>query len=208
MTIDQLGLYQGALRMLGERKLSSLTEARGPRLLLDDVWAEDPIKACLEDAEWSFATRTALLEADNGVEPDFGYANGFEKPDDWVRTAAISLNEFFDPPLKEFRDEGGFLWLDSPTVYFSWVSDDSGYGRNYAIWPISFQNYVMAYMAKKIHPTVVNATQSIEMLDKQMEKILSKARGKNALTRPVHKQPQGGWVTSRLGSSNGRRSDR
>lgn len=208
MTIDKLGLYQGALRMVGERKLSGLTENRKPRHDLDDVWAEDPIKACLEAGGWAFATRTAAMEADSGISPDFGYTYGFEKPSDWVRTVAISLDEYFNPPLTEYRDEGGYLWLDNEEVYFAWVSDDASYGRNYSLWPISFQNYVMAYMGKKILPGLTSSKTDIESLDNDMKKYLSQAQGKNALTRPTQRQPQGSWVSSRGGRPNGRRSDR
>ncbi len=208
MTSTKLSLYQGALRLVGERELGSLTEDRGPRRLLDSVWAADPIKACLEAGEWAFATRSVLMEADDGVAPDFGYAYGFEKPSDWVRTVSVSLDEYFNPPLQEHRDEGGFLWLDNPEVYFAYVSDDTSYGRNYSLWPISFSDYVEAYMAKKIQPTVANTTATIESLDAQMEKLLSKAQGKNAITRPTRQQPAGGWVRSRGGRPDGRRSDR
>ncbi len=208
MTIDQLGIYQGALRLVGERKLGSLTEARPTRYLLDDVWAEDPIKACLEAGEWAFATRSTLMEADDGVEPDFGYQYGFEKPDDWVRTVSVSLDEYFKTPLKEHRDEGGFLWLDNPEVYFAYVSDDASYGRNLALWPPSFVNYMFAYMAKKIQPTIVNSTTTLELLDKEMDKILSNAQGKNSLTRPTHDMPTGGWVRSRGSRRDDRRSNR
>lgn len=208
MTIDQLGLYQGALRMVGERKLSSLTEARRPRYLLDDVWAEDPVKACLEAGEWAFATRTVMMEAEDGVTPDFGYTYGFEKPEDWVRTVSVSLDEYFKTPLKEHRDEGGFLWLDSPEVFFSYVSDDTSWGRNMSLWTPSFINYAQSYLAKKICPTIVNSTTTIDQIDKEMEKYLSKAGGKNALTRPTHDMPPGGWVRARGTRRDERRSDR
>ncbi len=208
MTIDKLGFYQGALRLLGERKLSGLTEARGPRYILDDIWAEDPIRACLEAGEWAFATRTVQMLADDGIAPDFGYEFGYEKPDDWVRSVSVSLDPYFKIPLKEHRDEGGFLFLDNPDVYFSYVSDDIQYGKNYALYPASFTNYVMSYMAKKIHPTVDDSASSIEELDHQMDRFLSNAQGKNGLTRPTHDQPRGGWVTSRGARRDDRRSDR
>ena len=35
----KLGLYNRALRVLGETKLSSLSEAREPRYILDDIYA-------------------------------------------------------------------------------------------------------------------------------------------------------------------------
>lgn len=194
--------------MVGERKLGSLTEARGPRYLLDDVWAEDAVKACLEAGEWAFATRSTLMTADDGVEPDFGYQYGFEKPEDWVRTVSVSLDEYFRIPLREHRDEGGFLWLDNPEVYFSYVSDDASWGRNLSLWTPSFINYIESYMAKKIQPTIINSTTTAEMLDAEMAKILSGAQGKNALTRPTHDMPTGGWVRARGLRRDDRRSDR
>ena len=209
MAIDKLKLYNGALRMVGERKLASLTEARGPRYLLDDVWDEDAIKACLEAGGWGFATRTVLMTAEDGLEPDFGYTYGFEKPEDWVRSVAISLDEYFGQPLTGYRDEAGFLWLDNPEVYMSYVSDHADYGRNYALWTPSFINYVEAYLAAKICPTIVNSTTTVDKLEKSMEKLLSQAQGKNAITRPTQRLPQGGWVDSRIGRGRDyRRSDR
>ena len=209
MATDKLKLYNGALRMVGERKLSSLTEARGPRYLLDDIWDENVIKACLEAGGWGFATRSVLMAAEDGLDPDFGYAYGFEKPTDWVRTVAISLDEYFGQPLTGFRDEGGFIWLDNDEVYMAYVSDDADYGSNYSLWTPSFTEYVESYMASKICPTIVNSTTTVKELKESMEKLLSQAQGKNAITRPTQRQPQGGWVSSRGGQGRDyRRSDR
>ena len=40
----RLQLYNRALRIIQERKLSSLTEKREPRFLLDDVWEEGGVR--------------------------------------------------------------------------------------------------------------------------------------------------------------------
>ena len=210
MATDQKSLYDGALRMVGERKLARLDEDRGPRYLLDDVWNEDAIKACLEAGEWAFATRTAAIENDNSVAPDFGFAFGFEKPTDWVRTAGISLDEYFHEPLTRFRDEAGFWWLDNDLVYVAWVSDDASYGRNYSLWPMSFVNYVESYLASKIIPSIANATTTVDQVERKMEKLLTQGKGKNAITRPTKQMPPGSWTSSRRGrwSDKYRRSDR
>lgn len=206
---EQLVLYNGALRMVGERKLGSITESREPRRVLDDIWAEDAVKACLEAGAWGFATRTALMEYDAGLEPDFGYQYGFEKPSDWVRTNALSLDEYFNQPLTGFTDEAGVIYTDSPEVYLSWVSDDNLYGNNYSLWTPSFKNYVMSYLAAKIVPTIANAATTVAKLEESMEKLLSNAQGKNAITRPTKRMPQGSWVSSRTGGGRDvRRSDR
>lgn len=191
--------------MVGERKLSSITEDRKPRHDLDGVWDEGATKACLEAADWAFATRTTLMEADDGIAPDFGFQYAFEKPTDWVRTCAVSLDEYLQEPLLDYRDEGGYWWADQEEIYVSYVSDDEDYGTNYSLWTPSFINYHQAYMAAKIHPSIANSTASLEKLEKDMEKYLSGAAGKNALTRPTRILPSGQWVNSRGGGNRDQR---
>ena len=88
----KLGLFNSALRELGERKLSGLTEAREPRRVLDDVY-DSTLKYCLENGAWNFAIRTIEVLPDAGVSTDFGYENAFTKPTDWLRTVGLSGDE-------------------------------------------------------------------------------------------------------------------
>lgn len=209
MTITKLQLYNGALRLVGERRLGTLTEAREPRFLLDDAWDEDAIKSCLEAGQWLFATRTMLLTADEDVTPEFGFRYAFPKPTDWVRTCVVSLDEMQDEPLKRFRDEANVWYADSNVIYVSFISDLEDYGNNWAIWPQSFVKYVQAYLAKEICSKITNSPTSVKELDKQMERILSNAQGKNAINRPPSFPTKGSFVHARGGGQfDRRRSDR
>ena len=76
----QLDLYNGALLQVGERFLASLTEQREPRRLLDQVWAANGVKTCLEEGQWPFAMRTVQVDYDPSITPTFGYARVFQKP--------------------------------------------------------------------------------------------------------------------------------
>ena len=38
MALDKVGIYNDALILLGERRLSSISEAREPRYNLDAIW--------------------------------------------------------------------------------------------------------------------------------------------------------------------------
>ena len=66
---SQLSIYNGALSILGERKLASLTENREPRYKLDDVWGNDLIRRVLQMGQWNFAKRTIELDASPSVTP-------------------------------------------------------------------------------------------------------------------------------------------
>src|SRR3546814_6155120 len=114
MTATQLSLYNGALRLCGEAKLANLTEDREPRYVLDDVWDDGALRHCLQQGLWNFAMRTVEAEYSPSVEPSFGFRRAFDKPTDWVRTAAMASDEYFRCPLTSLgaRDGGGF-WFRS-----------------------------------------------------------------------------------------------
>src|SRR5260221_1483015 len=106
---DQHSLYNGALRVLGQRKLAALTEESEPRHLLDDVWGEGAVDACLEEGLWNFAIRTARLDYSPSIEPDFGFSRAFDKPTDWIRTAGMAADGYFRVRLtdEQVKDQAG-----------------------------------------------------------------------------------------------------
>ena len=67
----QLTLYNNALHLIGERKLSSLSENRECRRLLDTVWDRPAIDDCLERGQWNFAIRSVHIDHSPSVEPAF-----------------------------------------------------------------------------------------------------------------------------------------
>src|SRR5258708_823139 len=120
---DKLSLYNGALtEFLGERKLANLTENREPRRVLDEIWDGGALRYCLEQGLWNFAMRTIQLTYSPSVEPDFGFRYAFDKPTDWVRTAALCVDEFFRCPLLQYNDEAGFWFADIDTIYVRYIS--------------------------------------------------------------------------------------
>lgn len=199
MTIDKLSLYNYALDMVGETALSALTENRGPRFLLDRVWARDVVKYCLEQGQWQFATRTVRLDADTSIEPDFGLRYAFERPEDYVRTVAVSGDEYFSEPETRYADEGGYFSADYDMLYVKYVSDDDDYGRNYTLWPQSFFTYVAARMAWEIIPRLVNSRSTRKDMEDIMAKELSSAQGKDGTNRPTRFPSRGAWAHARHG---------
>ena len=199
MAFDRLKVYNNALRLLGESRLENLSENRGPRYLLDDVWDEDPIGYCLEQGQWQFATKTMKIVADPALVPDFGYRYGFEKSEDYVRTVAISGNEYFSEPFNDFSDEAGIWWADIDILYVKIVSDDEDYGRDWAKWSRSFFEYVSAYMAWKIVGRVTSSKTSRDELADIMKRELANAQGKDGVNRPAAYPSRGSWAHARHG---------
>jgi len=198
MTIDRQAIYTEALRRAGSRKVT-LTEEREPRRLLDDVWDSGGVKRCLEEGLWQFALRTRQLTFDPSVTPDFGHQRAFQKPDDFVKTAGIWIDEFLRSPLVDYEEEGGFWFTSIETIYVKYVSDDAAYGFDFSKWPQSFFEYVGGYFALQIHPKIKNSTAKYEELQKDVRALKNDALSKDAMEQPAQFPPTGSWGLARLG---------
>lgn len=197
----KLTVYNNALIHLGERTLSSLTENRKPRRLLDKAWDSDFVKECLEAGLWNFATRTVESTYNPSIDPDFGYEYAHDRPDDWVRTSAVSLSDFFHDPLNQYNDEQGYLFCDAQTIFWRYISDDDEYGGDLTIWPQSFTLYVELKLASRICKALTQSDTETTRLEDRAEKQLRSAKNKDAMNDPPKFAPVGSWVRARRGSN-------
>lgn len=193
----QLDIYNGALLLCGERFLSSLTENREPRRLLDRVWSSNGVKTCLEMGQWNFAMRTVQIDYDSGIEPSFGYTRAFTKPSDWVLTAGLCSDEFFRSPLLRYWDEAGYWYADLDTLYVRFVSDNSAYGTDYNKWPDSFREYVEAFFASKIILKLSNSVDMLKKIEDLMKARLKTAKSRAAMAEPTSFPARGAWGLAR-----------
>jgi len=196
---DKLSIYNNALLLCGESALATLTENREPRRVLDQVWDSDFLRRCLEQGDWNFAMRSVKLEPSTSVEPDFGHPLAYEKPSDWVRTAAFCSDEFFKSPITQYSDEAGYWFCSQQPVYVQYVSDDPAYGLNLSKWPESYTNWVEHSLAKRIHKRLTNAATDTETLKRDERRALSDARMKDARNQGAQFRPSGSWANARRG---------
>jgi len=196
---DKLSLFNGALRLLKERKLTSAEVSGNTReaaRVLNDVWDDGAVRACLEAAQWKFATRTAMLDFEPSIEPDFGLQHGFLKPDDLVRVAGVWQDESLREPLRSYRYEGGIFFADLDTIFLSYISDDDAYGNDMSLWSESFKQYVEAFLASKVAgPLTEMGMQMLGLCEKMKEG----AAGIDAQNDPSKDLPIGLWVSARTG---------
>lgn len=197
MGTTKLKLYNGALRMLGERKLASLTEDRKPRRVLDETWDAGTIDYCLEKGLWNHAIRTTQASFDPDVSPGFGHAYAFSKPSDFIRTAALCEDEHFYVPHLDYRDEQGYWFSDLSTLYISYVSNDDAYGNDLTLWPQTFIKYVASYLAWSVCKILTQGQTNKDDLETEMMAYLRDAKAKDAIAAPTEIPPSGTWVNSR-----------
>lgn len=201
---DRLSLYNGALRLLRDRKLASLTENREPRRLLDDAWNEGAVDFCLQAGQWKFAKRSGQIDYSPSVEPGFpGMQYAFDLPEDFVRTIGMWSDEAMQNPYREYRQEAGFWWGNLETMYVSYVSNDAAYGGDMSMWPMSFVKFVEAHLAVEIAgPLTEKGMESVKARDYYLREALSK----DAMEDPSRRIPDGSWVRSRGGFGRSRRN--
>ena len=202
MAATKLTLYNGALLILGERGLTSLTEAREPRRVLDRVWSRDPIKYCLERGQWKFAMNKGRLTYNPSFTPPSGFRYQFTKPDDFVRICAISSEEYFHEPLTQYEDLGHYWFADYTEIFIKYVSDHETFGRDYSLWPKNFEKYVEAFMAFEASDKLTSDKGKLAKARGTMDAALTEALSTDAMAGPAKKLPTGSWVGSRTGSSS------
>lgn len=195
---DKLSLYNGALRLLGERTLSGLTEDRESRRVLDSVWyGNTAIRFCLEQGQWNFATRAVAIPYAPAVTPAFGYKRAFEKPDDFIRTTHFCWDEHFKTPLTDYIDVTGYWYAEPDEVYVRYVSMDTDTGLDLSLWPESFSKYVEAYLADEIAPRITESQSRVDRVRSELENRLKVARSRDAMEAPQQRLPEGSWTASR-----------
>lgn len=202
---DQLSLYNGAVALLKERPIASLSEASPARRALDDAWSRGFVRYCLEQGQWNFAIRTTRVDYSTSITPAFGYTHAFEKPTDWVRTTGLAIDERMTCPLIQYRDEAGLWYADYDSLYASFVSDGAGYGADMSLWPETFARYAEAELASRVAGRIAGSDTMVDRIEKLVQRLKTDARSKDAMNEPVKFPPQGTWMSARRG---GRASSR
>jgi len=204
MATSRLEIYNSACILCGERILTALTDSVKARRLLDHVWDNDGVKACLEEGQWRFARRTVKLDYDTDLTTDFGYNRSFSKPTDWVATSAVCTDEYFTTPLLEYADEADYWYAEVDEIYVKYVSNDASFGGDLSLWPATFADFVAAHFARKIVRALTHDTDKILEVEQEEKDRLKTAKSKDAMTEPQKFPPPGNWTTSRYGGRSTR----
>ena len=203
--VSQLFIYNKTLGYLGERRISTLTEAREPRRVLDDYWA-DVTSYCLERKLWNFSYRTVSIDSSTTIIPGFGFLYAFNIPNDWIRTRRISSVTTMDPPLLQMAEEAGFWYTNITPIYVEYNSSDPLYGMNLGAWPQSFADYVALRLAQHACYRITGSDARLagpEGLLKREEKAYKVAAANCAMNEAVGFAPQSSWVRARRGMVRG-----
>lgn len=202
---SQLTIYNRALQMAGERELSTLSDAVESRRLLDNVWDNGCIDACLSEAQWLFAMRTQQIDYDPSIEPPFGYQRALNKPSDLILLSALCSDGHLRSPITMYQDDVDNWYCDYDTIYVRFVSNDTDYGGNLGNWPATFAEFVAGHLAGNI---ILKLTGDMNKMEAFLNpanpehslwgRLLLQAKSRNAMGNPSQMMAAGSWVKSRM----------
>lgn len=200
MATTKLQLLNGACLAMGHRRLADTGEAVEAGRELNYVY-DQVLGECLSIGSWNFAMETVKLDADTGVTPEFGFPEVFAKPSDWVRTIAVSGDEYFAYPLTQYYDDANFLSADTTPIYLRYVSDDTGLGLELNRWPEHFTRYVELELATRVcNRLTQNITMKREDIIKDREAAKKIALNQDAMNESQPKfRPASSWTLARGG---------
>ena len=198
----KLGVINGALLDLGSRRVTDTGEDNEAVEDMVGVW-DRVVDDCLSAGSWNFATETVKLEADTGVTPEFGFTEVFAKPSDWLRTAGVSLDEYFGRPLTQYYDDVGFLSADATPIYLRYVSNDTGMGLELARWTPAFTRYVELELAARVGGRVTQNGAIMVEVRKERDRARKAALTQDAMNEAQPKfLPPSSWTLARGGRSS------
>jgi len=195
----KLSLYNGALALLGETPLSSLSEDRPARYWLDRAFDSNIIDYCLEQSLWNWATRTKEITASTTIIPSYGPSYAFEVPNDFKGVVSIWIDPNFKVPLEDYIIEAGVIYTDIDTIYLKYVSNAPTYGGNLARFPETFSKYVEARLAGEAQPNITNSDNVFKRIEIAERTALSKAKNSDKRDKPLNRLPLSNWTQSRMG---------
>lgn len=205
---DKLSIYNGALNILGERRLANVTENRETRYKLDDIYQNNFIDRVLQMGQWNFAARSAKIPASTTITPTFGFQFAFPKPFDFVRTMRIAFDDFFKQPITQYNDESQYWFTNDPEIFVQYVSNDIQFGGDFSLWPFNFTEMAEHYLAYKVAPRLTGIDLSDSALLGKWKLALKEAKAVDAMEAPARWAPQGSWASSRQGFRSGERGKR
>lgn len=204
----KLAVINAGLVELGNERITDTGEDIKAARETTAVWG-DVVAECIASAHWNFAMETIKAEADTGVTPEFGYTEVFAKPSDWVRTSAVSEDEYFANPLVSYYDDANFWSADCTPLYFRYVSNDTGLGLDLTRWPAKFSRFVSLEIAERVCLALTQNNSLKETIGKARDKARKEAKLIDAMDEAQPKfRPTSSWTQARWGRAGRDRGPR
>jgi hypothetical protein len=163
--------------------------------IFDDAWIR-VVRFCLTEALWNFAMKTVEVTQSGTPVPGWQYA--FEKPNQWLRTIAVSnTSQFFTEAL--YHDEGGRLFANNDTLYIKYLSNEYGADNEAPDWPEMFCRVLAYRLAYECADAITGDPNRGAKLLSDYKSVLSQAKSKDAMDQAQMFPKTSNWLGAMRG---------
>lgn len=185
MALDQLAIYNGALQLIGSRRLASLNEDRETRYELDEIWDLKPSHYCGELVKPLFATKLVKLASPTtSTVHDYEYVHTL--PSGYVDIVSLHQDGKLDQRVERFVRDANTILCELPVVYLRYV--EKSLLDTLTNWNASFTRLVMAYMAfelaERIKPDALDKVSQV--YQERLKIVIDSNQGDEPIVRPVN----------------------
>ena len=187
MAVDEVGIGNMALTLLGEEPIGSFDELNKPARFLKQHF-ENVRDFVLRQHCWSCATRRASL-ALSATPPEWGFANAFTLPTGYLRLVEIEDNkgEYTIEEDKILSDEGSMK-----IVYIFRLTDVA------KMDPL-LQQAIAALLAAELAVAIAQNRDLMKTLFQLYQSKVDEAKNVDAIEGPVERVQMTDWLEARLG---------
>ena len=193
LTNDWRHIYNNALQILGLEEINSNTDDSDRKVKMDVARAANLIESLLEETGWHWTIQSLKMQYNPSLEPDWGFSKVFDKPDDMHRLDGVFQDEYMQVPLKNYKDEGEYIFTEMNEIYLQFVS--ASYLTNVSYWPAHFKRLVAAALARDTAAVLgVDPLYTLGVY-KEAE---SSSRNIDIMQSPPRRLANGSWTQSRF----------
>lgn len=195
---DQLTIWNMALTLVAEKRLSSLSDDDGNRELLSNFW-EMARDARLTSSAWSFAIQRKALAVDTAA-PAWGFDYQYSLAGDVVRVlqvsetyAGVDTAFFRDSDNTLFRVEGRKILTDlGAPLYVKWIVNSVDVG----LWHAAFAMLLACDLAALVNPRATESEQTQQRIEKMQMQAWALAASTNAIEQPSESVADDTWMAA------------
>lgn len=189
-------IYNQALQILGLEEINSNTDDSDRKVKLDVALSADLVESLLEETGWHWAITTNKMYYNPSLEPDWGFQRVFDKPDDLHRVDGIWQDEYLQVPLKNYKDEGEYIFTELTEIYIQFVS--RSYISDPVNWPAHFKRLVAAALARDTARALKVPEATVQDAKLVYEEAENKAKNIDIMQSPPRRIADGEWTKSRF----------
>lgn len=194
-TLTRTNVVNIALAHLGDHRIEAWEDDSPSASDARDQWELARLMA-LSAYEWAFASRVTKL-GQNATAPVASWEYRYDQPVKFIRVNRMSDSDSFDSsyPFRAWDYREGFFETNATELYCDHVYDHETVGA----WPPWFVEYMGVELAFRINPKITTSQSHGQTLDQMRDKILHKARARDANLQPIRQVPNGRWYRSMRG---------